>query len=145
MSSFTKTFQTERLAHGPLVTGVAPLVGRILLAGLFLLSGASKVTAPAMTIGYIQSVGLPAPQLGYALAILIEVGFGLALVFGFQTRVVALVMAAFSVATALLFHNKLGDQNQFIHFFKNISIAGGLLQVVAFGAGRFSLDARRGR
>nr|WP_275092504.1 DoxX family protein [Sinorhizobium meliloti] len=65
------------------------------------------------------------------------------MILGFQTRIVALILALFSVATALTFHNNLSDLNQFIHFFKNIAMAGGLLQVVAFGAGRYSLDARR--
>lgn len=120
-----------------------PLVGRILIAAIFLLSGISKITAPAMMIVYIQSVGLPFPTLALIIAILIEVGGGIALILGYRTRLVAAVMAAFSIATALAFHNNLADQNQFIHFFKNVAMAGGLLQVVAFGAGRFSLDARR--
>ncbi|MGH6614322.1 DoxX family protein [Sphingomonas sp.] len=127
-------------AAGP---AALPLVGRILIASIFLLSGISKITAPAMIIGYIQSVGLPFPTLGLAIAVLVEIGGGIALVLGYRTRLVAAVMAIFSIATALAFHNNLADQNQFIHFFKNVAMAGGLLQVVAFGAGRFSLDARR--
>lgn len=121
----------------------ASLIGRVLLSAIFILSGFSKLAAPAMMVGYIGSVGLPFPQLALALAIIVEIGGGLALVAGYRTRAVAAVLAAFSVFTALAFHNALGDQNQFIHFFKNIAMAGGLLQVVAFGAGRFSLDARR--
>ena len=121
----------------------ASLIGRALLSAIFILSGFSKLAAPAMMVGYIGSVGLPFPQLALALAIIVEIGGGLALVAGYRTRAVAAVLAAFSVFTALAFHNALGDQNQFIHFFKNIAMAGGLLQVVAFGAGRFSLDARR--
>jgi len=120
-----------------------PLVGRILIAAIFLLSGFSKVTAPAMMIGYIQSVGLPFPTLGLAIAILVELGGGTLLVLGYRTRIVATILAVFSIATAFAFHSNLADQNQFIHFFKNVAMAGGLLQVVAFGAGRFSLDARR--
>jgi len=121
----------------------AALIGRVLLSVIFILSGFSKLAAPAMMIGYIGSVGLPLPQVALALAIIVEVGGGLALIAGYRTRTVAAVLAAFSVVTALAFHNALADQNQFIHFFKNIAMAGGLLQVVAFGAGRFSLDARR--
>lgn len=120
-----------------------PTAGRILIAAIFLLSGLSKIAAPAMTIGYMQSVGLPLPLLGFAAAVALEIGGGLALVAGFQTRVVALALAGFSLVTALIFHNALGDQNQFIHFFKYVSITGGLLQVAAFGAGRFSVDAWR--
>ncbi|MGE8337935.1 DoxX family protein [Pseudomonas laurylsulfatiphila] len=121
----------------------ASLIGRVLLSAIFILSGFSKLAAPAMMVGYISSVGLPLPQLALALAIVVEIGGGLALIAGYRTRTVAAVLAVFSVFTALAFHNALGDQNQFIHFFKNIAMAGGLLQVVAFGAGRFSLDARR--
>jgi putative oxidoreductase len=134
-----------QLGASPALVATTSVAGRLLLASLFLISGLGKVAAPAMTIGYIQSVGLPFPQLSYAAAVFIEIGGSLALIFGFQTRLVALAMAGFSLITALTFHNKLGDQNQFIHFFKNVSIAGGLLQVAAFGGGRFSLDALRHR
>jgi putative oxidoreductase len=122
--------------------GVVPLAGRVLIASIFLLSGLSKISAPAMTIGFIQSVGLPFPTLAFATAVLVELVGGAALVFGYRTRLVAALLAAFSVATAISFHADLADQNQFIHFFKNIAMAGGLLQVVSFGAGRLSLDAK---
>jgi putative oxidoreductase len=117
--------------------------GRVLIAVLFLLSGLSKIAAPEMTQGYIASAGLPAPFLGYLIAIIVEVGGGVLLVIGYRTRVVALVMAAFTLAAALAFHHDFADQNQMIHFLKNVAIVGGLLQVAAFGAGSFSLDARR--
>jgi len=110
---------------------------------IFLLSGLSKLAASAATIGKIASVGLPFAPLGFAIAAAVEIVGALALIAGYRTRVVAAVLAAFTVATALAFHSNLSDLNQFIHFFKNISMAGGLLQVVAFGAGRFSLDSRR--
>lgn len=119
------------------------LIGRVLLSTIFILSGFSKLAAPAMMVGYISSAGLPLPQVALVIAILVEIGGGIALIAGYRARAVAAVLAVFSVATALAFHNALGDQNQFIHFFKNIAMAGGLLQVVAFGAGRFSLDARK--
>ena len=121
----------------------ASLAGRVLLSAIFVLSGVSKISAPAGMIGYIESVGLPFPTLALAIAILVEVVGGIALILGYRTRLVAAGLALFSVATALAFHNELADQSQFIHFFKNIAMAGGLLQVAAFGAGRFSLDARR--
>lgn len=122
----------------------AALLGRLLLSAIFILSGLSKLAAPAMMIGYIGSVGLPFPPLALALAVIVEIAGGVALILGYRARLVASVLALFSVVTALAFHNALADQNQFIHFFKNLAMAGGLLQVVAFGAGRFSLDARRG-
>lgn len=135
--------QVRSLSESPAAAGLT-LLGRVLISTIFLLSGASKLAAPAAMIGYIQSVGLPLPQAALAIAIVVEVAGGLALVLGYRTRLVAAVLAVFSVATALAFHANLADQNQFIHFFKNIAMAGGLLQVVVYGAGRFSLDARRG-
>lgn len=122
---------------------VLPLIGRVGIASIFILSGISKIAAPAATIGYIESVGLPLPQLSLGLAILIELVGGAALVAGYRTRAVAVVLAIFSIVTALVFHSAFGDQNQFIHFFKNVAIAGGLLNVVAYGAGAWSIDARR--
>ena len=117
--------------------------GRILIAAIFLLSGFSKAADPASALGYINSVGLPFPNLALAGAIAIELIGGLALVLGYRTRLVATVLALFSLVTAFTFHANLADQNQFIHFFKNVAMAGGLLQVVAFGGGALSLDGRR--
>ncbi|MCL6653728.1 LysR family transcriptional regulator [Agrobacterium rubi] len=117
--------------------------GRLLLAVMFIFSGLGKIMAPEATQSYIASVGLPLPLLSYLLAVAVEVGGGILLVIGYQTRIVSLVIAAFTLATALVFHNDFTDQNQMIHFLKNISIVGGLLQVAAFGAGSLSLDARR--
>lgn len=128
-----------------LLTGAVPAAGRVLLAAIFILSGLSKLSAPAATIGFIESVGLPFPVLAYAGAVGLEVVGGLALIAGFQTRLMAAGLALFSLVTAAAFHGDLADQNQFIHFFKNIAMAGGLLQLLAFGAGSFSIDAKLGR
>ena len=125
-------------------TSAVPLVGRALLAPLFLISGVGKLTAYTATVGYIGSVGLPFPVLAYGGAVALEVVGGLMLLAGYKTRWVALALALFTLATAFLFHSALADQNQFIHFLKNIAVTGGLIQVAAFGAGRWSLDARRG-
>ncbi len=121
-------------------TELLAIAGRIMLATIFILSGVSKIADPAYTLGYINSVGLPLPELALAGAIAVEVLGGLALVVGYRTRLLATALALFSVVTALVFHSALGDQNQFIHFFKNIAMAGGLLQVAAFGPGRFGID-----
>ena len=132
----------------PALDGVAPYVatfGRLLLAAIFLISGLGKVTAAAGTIGYIAQAGLPAPTLAYAVALIVELGGGALLVLGYRTRLVAAALALFSLVTAFAFHASFGDQNQTIHFLKNIAIAGGLLQVVAFGAGSFSVDGKGGR
>ena len=115
-------------------------LGRVMLAAIFLWSGYGKITDQAYALGYIQSMNLPAPQLALWVSIAVELLGGLALAVGFRTRLVALVLALFCLASALLFHTAFGDQNQLIHFFKNIALAGGLLQVVAFGPGAFSLD-----
>lgn len=131
----------ERLALG---SGM-PVLGRVLIATLFVLSGISKVAAPAMTVSYISSVGLPLPQLGLVIALGVELVLVPLLVLGYQTRLVAALIAAFCVATAILFHRDLADQNMLLHFLKNFAIAGGLLQIVAYGGGRFSLDARLAR
>jgi putative oxidoreductase len=124
-------------------TSAVPAIGRVLMAAIFIFSGFGKLMAPAATIGYIASTGLPLASLGYALAVVIELGGGIALALGYQTRIVATVLALFSLATGLAFHNAVGDQNQMIHLMKNISMAGGFLQVAIFGAGAFSLDAKR--
>ena len=123
-------------------TSVIPTVGRVLLATIFIFSGIGKLLAPAATIGYIASTGLPFAALALAIAIGVELGGGLLLALGIQTRLVAAALAAFSIVTGLAFHNAVGDQNQLIHLLKNIAMAGGLLQVVAFGAGAYSFDNR---
>lgn len=130
--------------HGRL-TAVLPLVGRIAMALLFVISGVGKVAAPAATIGYISSAGLPLAPIGLAIAVTVEIGLSALLMLGLFTRPVAAVMAAFTIATAIFFHANLSDQNMLIHFLKNVAIAGGFLQIVAFGAGPYSLDARRTR
>jgi len=133
----------ERASVSTTFDAVVPFVGRLLVSAIFLISVVGKIQAPAGTIGYIAAAGLPLPQVAYALAVLIELAGGLALLVGFRTRIAAGALALFTLAAAAGFHNNLSDMNQFIHFFKNVAIAGGLLQVVAFGAGAFSLDAYR--
>ena len=116
------------------------LAGRILIGVLFFMSGLSKLAAPAATQGYIAAVGLPAPVVAFALAATVEILGSSLLVAGVRTRFVAGGMAVFTLATALTFHRNFADQNQMIHFMKNIAIMGGLLQVVALGGGKFSVD-----
>ena len=127
------------------VTTVVPAVGRAMISVAFLLSGLSKLAAPAMTIGYIQAVGLPLPWAGFGVSVLVEILGGIALLLGFRTRIVASILFVFCLATAVFFHRDFGDPDQFIHFFKNVAMAGGLLNVVAFGGGRMSLDGGAGR
>ena len=99
-------------------------------------------------MGYIASKGLPAPSAAAVVALLVEIVGGLALVAGFGTRVAALVLAVFTVVAAVFFHNfwaapEAQQMMQQINFNKNIAIAGGLLVLAAFGAGAFSVDAKR--
>jgi putative oxidoreductase len=119
-----------------------PLLGRILLGAPFVMSGLSKLGAYAATTGYIAAMGLPVPPLAFVIAVVIELGGGLLLLSGYRVRFASLVMALFCVATALSFHHNFADQNQMIHFLKNLMMAGGLLQITYFGAGAFSLDKR---
>ncbi|UOD32539.1 DoxX family protein [Massilia violaceinigra] len=121
-------------------TSVIPVIGRVLLAAIFIFSAIGKIMAPAATIGYIEAMGLPLASVGLVVAIAVELVGGLMLAVGIKTRAVALGLALFSIVTGLVFHHAIGDQNQLIHLLKNLSMAGGLLQVVAFGAGVYSLD-----
>lgn len=127
------------IAHN---TSALPAVGRVLLATIFVFSAIGKLLAPAATMGYIEAMGLPFAGAGLAAAIAVELGGGLLLALGYKTRLVALALAAFSLVTGLIFHSAIGDQNQLIHLLKNLAMAGGLLQVAAFGAGAYSLDAK---
>ncbi len=123
-------------------TSYLAFAGRLLIGVPFAMSGLSKLAAYGATTAMIGAVGLPVPPLAYAVAVAVELGGGLLLIAGFQTRIVAIALALFSLATALSFHSNFADQNQMIHFLKNLMMAGGLLQVVAFGAGSFSIDSR---
>ena len=117
-----------------------PFAGRILIGLPFVLSGLGKLTAAGPTRQVIAAAGLPFPLLALATAIAVELGGGLSLIAGFRTRFVAAALAVFSIAAALSFHTNFADQNQLIHFLKDVMITGGLLQIVAFGAGAFSID-----
>lgn len=115
------------------------LIGRILIAVLFLDAGIGKITGYAGTVGYMQSQGVPGVML--PLVIVLEVGGALAIIAGYRTRVVAALLAGFSIVAALIFHRG-ADPTQHLLLMKNFAIAGGLLLLVARGAGEWSLDAR---
>jgi len=123
------------------------LIGRILIAYLFIPAGFGKLMGFAGTVGYIASAGLPLPEVGAVIAIIVELGFGIAVLLGFKTRFTAFVLAVFTVVAALSFHKYWAAPDamkmmQTINFNKNMAIAGGLLALAAFGAGRFSIDRR---
>lgn len=117
------------------------LLGRVLLSALFLIAGLGKIGGYAATQGYMEAMGVPGALL--PLVIALEVGGALAIIVGWRTRLIAFLLAGFSIVSALVFHNALGDQVQFVMFMKNFSIAGAFLVLVARGAGDWSLDARR--
>ncbi len=114
------------------------LVGRVLIAAIFILSGFSKMGAYSTTQAYMQSAGIPGWLL--PVVILIELGGGIAIVAGFYARLMALLLAGFCILTGLLFHAVSPDQVQHIVFMKNLGLAGGFLFLVASGAGRLSVD-----
>jgi putative oxidoreductase len=117
------------------------LLGRIGLSAIFIISGLGKLAAYAGTQQYMANAGVPGFLL--PLVILIEVGGGLFILAGAFTRSTAVVLALFTLAAGFLFHANLADQNQFIHLFKNIAIAGGFLTLAANGPGPISIDALR--
>ena len=119
-------------------------VGRLFIGLPFMASGLSKVVNNAGTAPLIEASKLPLPvPLAYAGAITVEVGCGLLIIGGYQSRVVASIFVLFCLATAVFFHAHLSDPNQTFHFIKNLVMAGGLLQIVANGAGAYSIDSRR--
>ena len=124
-------------------TRYLPVVGRLMIGLPFAMSGLSKLGAYSATAEMISAVGLPFPQLAFAVAVATELGGGLLLIGGYRARYVAAALAVFSLATAMSFHNNFADQDQMIHFLKNVMITGGLLQIVAFGAGALGIDNRR--
>lgn len=120
----------------------APVAGRILLALIFVLAGIGKLGAGyAGTQGYMNAMGVPGMLL--PLVILLEIGGGLALVLGWQTRIAALLLAGFTLLAGLIFHNNFGDQTQMIMFLKNLAITGGLLVLAVHGPGAYSLQSRK--
>jgi putative oxidoreductase len=124
------------------------LAGRVLLGLLFVLSGFGKIAGFDGTVGYIAAQHLPVPTLIAVLTILVELGGGLALVTGFYTRQAALLLAGFTMLAAFIFHAfwaapEAAKAMQQVNFLKNLSIAGGMLVLAAFGPGRLSVEARR--
>jgi putative oxidoreductase len=125
----------------------APLLGRILLAQIFLLSGLNKIGAWEQTAGYMASKNLPLVPFFLVAAILFEVGGGLSVALGYKARLGAAALVVFLIPATLIFHNfwalqGMEQQVQMIMFMKNLAILGGLLLVIGFGPGPLSLDHR---
>jgi putative oxidoreductase len=116
------------------------LLGRVLASAIFVWAGWGKLMAPAATQAMLAGHGLPLVQVAWALSVAVELGGGLAILFGGFTRFAAIVLAAWCIATALIAHTNFADRNMEINFMKNVAMAGGFLYVFAFGAGAWSLD-----
>lgn len=123
-----------------------PFIGRLFIGLPFVASALSKLAGYDATIALIVSSKLPLPPpLAYVGAVIVELGCGLLVIAGYQTRIVAVVLAFFCLATAVFFHTNFADPNQTFHFIKNMVMTGGLLQIVAYGAGAISLDNRHSK
>jgi putative oxidoreductase len=118
------------------------LFGRVVIGGLFLMSGLSKVGGYTGITAAITAAGLPLAPVGFGITLAVEIGMGLLLLVGYQARLAALGLAIWCIVTAVFFHRNFADQNQMIHFLKNVMMAGGLLQIVHFGAGAVSFEGR---
>lgn len=118
------------------------LLGRILIALLFVPAGFSKIGGFTGTAGYIASKGVPLPEVAAAIAIAVELGLGLLLLIGLQTRWAALGIAVFTAVITFIFHAFWADPAQSQAFFKNIAVIGGLLTIAAWGGGAWSVDGK---
>lgn len=143
IDGITHASNTSAGARNSALAKVVELGSRILLAALFLLSGVGKLGAYSATAAYMASVGVPGALLPIVIGL--EIGGAIAIIVGWQTRLVAFLLAGFAIVSALIFHTHFADQTQMIMFWKNVSIAGGLLLLVIYGAGPLSIDRRSGK
>jgi putative oxidoreductase len=116
------------------------LLGRLLMGAIFIIGGYNKAAAPTATMAYLTKLGVPMPGAAYAVTLAVEIGVAALFLIGFRARLTALALAAWCFATAMVSHYHPADQGQMIHFLKNLCMAGGFLQIAAYGAGRLSLS-----
>jgi putative oxidoreductase len=142
MKTFAPSLSTypDPIMNPTQLHSLALLAGRVLMAAIFILSGLGKLSAQEPTQGYMQAMGVPGALLWPTIAF--EVIAGLLVVVGYQTRIVALLLAGFCLVSGAIFHHNFADQIQMVMFLKNVSMAGGLLVLATTGAGRFALDKR---
>jgi putative oxidoreductase len=119
---------------------VGMLVGRLLMCVIYVWSGFQKLRSPKTTIAYFETLHIPLPQLVWGVTVVVELLGGLALMIGFEARLVALVLCLWSVATAVTGHSNFADRDMEIHFMKNMSMAGGFLFIALFGVGKYALQ-----
>ena len=118
------------------------LLARVLMAAIFIRGGYGKAMNPAGTMAMMAHYNLPLPGAAYAVSLLVELGAGIAFLVGWNGKAAALVLAIWCVATAFVAHYHPGDTGQMVHFYKNLCMAGGFLQVFVYGAGAFSFDRK---
>jgi putative oxidoreductase len=123
------------------MTNIIQLLGRIMLALIFILAGVGKIQDPAGTVGYMQSMAVPGILLWPTIAL--EILGGIAIAIGYKTRLAAFALAGFTLLAAALFHSNFADKMQMIMFLKDIAIAGGLLLLAVGGRTAFCVDNRR--
>lgn len=121
---------------------LAATIGRALMSVIFLVSGLGKLAGFSGTVGYMASQGLPVPEAAASVAVVVECVGGALVLIGYQTRAVGLVLAVWCIATALVAHTHFSAPGQQVNFLKNLAMCGGFLQLVAFGGGAWSIDAR---
>ena len=138
MNAVVNTFTANNERAGVTVRDTTELFGRLLLATLFVVAGYGKIGGYEATAGYMAALGVPALLLPAVIAL--ELGGGIALALGWQTRLVAFLLGGFTLLAALIFHNDLADQIQQIMFLKNVAIAGAFAMLVANGPGKLALD-----
>ena len=126
--------------NNPQIANAAALLGRILISAIFIWAGYGKLTGYAGTVAYMGKMGVPGALA--PLVILTELGGGLLVLIGYQTRIVAFLLAGFCLLSGLIFHLSIGDAPNMIQFWKNVAIAGGFLGLVAHGTGAWSIDGR---
>jgi putative oxidoreductase len=131
-------------------SSVVPLIGRILMSAVFLISGFFKVAGYSQVVGYAAAKGLPLAGVAIACAAAVELLGGIAILIGFKTRIVPWVLFLYLVPATVIFHNfwalqGMEQQDNMIHFMKNLAIMGGLLILAANGPGAYSVDERSAR
>jgi putative oxidoreductase len=136
-----KTLITEISLMNTKMQAYAMAIARVLMALIFILSGLSKLGATEATAGYMEAMGVPGMLLWPTIAF--EIGAGLLVALGYQTRIAAFLLCGFCLVTAVIFHHQFTDQIQMIMFLKNLAMAGGFLLLASVGPEEISLDAKR--
>ena len=121
---------------------ILPLIGRILICAIFLISGVNKIFHFSATQQYMKAYGMPLTKLFLILAILMEISGGLSILLGFKSKLGALILIIFLIPTTIIFHTKFSDQIQMIMFMKNLAILGGLFLILSYGPGSISFDKK---